>query len=72
MGATWNDVSNSAVRRCFQKCAFFKADADLMKAGKKDLGFSNIVREFFPDLYEYDDFDTELSTTELIKLMLIT
>lgn len=43
-----------------------------MKAGKKDLGFSNIVKEFFPDLYEYDDFDTELSTTELIKLMLIT
>lgn len=43
-----------------------------MKAGKKDLEFSNIVKEFFPDLYEYDDFDTELSTTELIKLMLIT
>lgn len=43
-----------------------------MKAGKKDLEFSNIAEELFPDLYEYDDFDTELSTTELIKLMLIT
>ena len=66
VGTTSNDVSNSRVKRCFQKCAFRKADVDLMKAGKKGLEFLNIVEELCPDvaLDEYDDFDAELSITE--------
>ena len=56
----------STIKRCFEKCGFCTAEADIDVEEDDDKEFAAHVKELCPELSidEYVDFDANLPTTE--------
>ena len=62
----WQDVLPSTIKRCFEKCGFCTAEADIDVEEDDDEEFAALVKELCPELSidDYVDFDANLPTTE--------